>query len=140
MSDHSGVRVFLRKTLAWAALVAWLAASGVSADLLQVFAYTNMAAKNAVSMDASAAVAKALEDAPCELCKIADAARKAADQAPLTKQEAVKAKVKPDGSLWSIRLPVRDLGRVEVSREVAVSLFCPDLIHDVPVPPPKAAA
>jgi len=140
VSDHSGVRVFLRKTLAWAALVAWLAASGVSADLLQVLAYANMAARNAGSMDTSAAIAKAMKDAPCEFCKVASAARKAAEQAPLSKQETVKAKVKPDGSLWSIRLPVRDLGRVEVFREVVVEVFCPELIHEVPVPPPKAAA
>ena len=59
------MRNFLRVTCAWAALVAWLAASGVSADLLQVFAYANMAAANAKTMTASAAVAKAMEDAPC---------------------------------------------------------------------------
>jgi len=134
------VRAFLRNTLAWAALVAWLAASGVSADLLQVFAYANMAATNAKSMDGAAAVSKAMEDAPCELCKVAAAARKAAEQAPLSKQESVKAKVKPDGSLWAVRLPARDLGRVESFREVIVAVFCPELIHEVPVPPPKAAA
>lgn len=108
--------------------------------MLQVFAYANMAAKNAGSMDASAAVAKAMKDAPCALCKVASAARKAAEEAPLAKQESAKAKVKPDGSLWSIRLPVRDLGRVEVFREVVVAVFCPELIHEVPVPPPKAVA
>ena len=132
------MRKFLRVTLAWTALVAWLAASGVSADLLQVFAYANMAANNAQSMTASAAVAKALEDAPCELCKAAAAARKASEQAPLGKQEAAKSKVKPDGAVWSVRLPARDLGRAESFREVTVSVFCPELICEVPVPPPKA--
>ena len=121
-------------------MVAWLAASGVSADLLQVFAYANMAANNAQSMTASAAVAKALEDAPCELCKAAAAARKASEQAPLGKQEAAKSKVKPDGAVWSVRLPARDLGRAESFREVTVSVFCPELICEVPVPPPKSLA
>ena len=134
------MRKFLRVTLAWTALVAWLAASGVSADLLQVFAYANMAANNAQSMTASAAVAKALEDAPCELCKAAAAARKASEQAPLGKQEAAKSKVKPDGAVWSVRLPARDLGRAESFREVTVSVFCPELICEVPVPPPKSLA
>ena len=134
------MRKFLRVTLAWTALVAWLAASGVSADLLQVFAYANMAANNAQSMTASAAVAKALEDAPCELCKAAASARQAAEQAPLGKQEAAKSKVKPDGAVWSVRLPARDLGRAESFREVTVSVFCPELICEVPVPPPKSLA
>ena len=134
------VRTFLRTTLAWTALAAWLAASGVSADLLQVFAYANMAANNAKSMTASAAVAKAMEDAPCALCKAAAAARKASEQAPLAKQDVVKAKVKPDGAVWSVRLPGLDLVRVESFREVTVSVFCPELICEVPVPPPKSLA
>ena len=134
------VRNFLRVTCAWAALVAWLAASGVSADLLQVFAYANMAAANAKTMTASAAVAKAMEDAPCAMCKVAASARQAAEQAPLGKQEVAHSKVKPDGAVWSVRLPTRDLGRAESFREVTVSVFCPELICEVPVPPPKAAA
>jgi hypothetical protein len=134
------VRKYLRITLAWTALAAWLAASGVSADLLQVFAYANMAAKNAQTMAASAAVAKAMADAPCPMCKVAAAARQAAEQAPLAKQDAVKAKVKPDGDVWSVRLPGRDFGSAETFREVIVSVFCPELIHEVPVPPPKANA
>lgn len=134
------MRNFLRITCAWAALVAWLAASGVSADLLQVFAYANMAAANAKTMNAAAAVAKAMEDAPCELCKVAAAARQAAEQAPLGKQEAAKSKVKPNGAVWAVRLPARDLSRVESFREFTVSVFCPELICEVPVPPPKAAA
>ena len=80
-------------------MVAWLAASGVSADLLQVFAYANMAAANAKTMTASAAVAKAMEDAPCAMCKVAASARQAAEQAPLGKQEVAHSKVKPDGAV-----------------------------------------
>ena len=121
-------------------MAAWLAASGVSADLLQVFAYVNMTAKNAQTMTASAAVAKAMADAPCPMCKAAAAARQAAEQAPLAKQDAVKAKVKPDGDVWSIRLSGPELGSAETFREVTVSVFCPELICEVPVPPPKANA
>ena len=134
------MRKFLRVTLAWTALAAWLAASGVSADLLQVFAYVNMTAKNAQTMAASAAVAKAMTDAPCAMCKAAAAARQAAEQAPLAKQDAVKAKVKPDGDVWSVRLSGPELGKAETFREVVVSVFCPELICEVPVPPPKASA
>jgi len=132
------MRNFFRIAVAWAALVAWLAASGLSADLLQVFAYANMAAGNARTMDAGAAVAKAMTDVPCAMCKVAAAARQASEQAPLAKQDAVKAKVKPDGAVWSVRLPTRDLNRVESFREVVVSVACPELICEVPVPPPKA--
>ena len=132
------MRKFFRVAGAWAALVAWLAASGLSADLLQVFAYANMAADNARSMSAAAAVTKAMADAPCAMCKVAAVARQASEQAPLAKQDAVKAKVKPDGAVWSVRLPTRDLNRVESFREVIVSVACPELICEVPVPPPKA--
>ena len=132
------MRKFFRVAGAWAALVAWLAASGLSADLLQVFAYANMAADNARSMSAAAAVTKAMADAPCAMCKVAAVARQASEQAPLAKQDAVKAKVKPDGAVWSVRLPTRDLNRVESFREVIVLVACPELICEVPVPPPKA--
>jgi hypothetical protein len=132
------VRKFFRVAGAWAALVAWLAASGLSADLLQVFAYANMAADNARSMSAAAAVAKAMADAPCAMCKVAAVARQASEQAPLAKEDAVKAKVKPDGAVWSFRLPARDLHSVESFREVIVSVDIPELIYEVPVPPPKA--
>ncbi|MGI9109440.1 MAG: hypothetical protein ACR2KA_05390 [Opitutales bacterium] len=134
------MRAFLRNTLAWAALVAWLAVSGVSADLLQVFAYANMAANNSRVMSASAAVAQAMADAPCGLCKVAAAARQATEQAPLTKEDAVKAKVKPDGAVWSVSLPSRGQAYAQSFRKVVVTVFCPELICEVPVPPPKAAA
>lgn len=91
-------------------------------------------------MTATAAVAKAMEDAPCEMCKVAAAARQAAEQAPLAKQDAAKSKVKPDGAVWSLRLTGREQGPVGSFREVGVSVFCPEPIYDVPVPPPKALA
>ena len=91
--------------MAWAALAAWTLTSGVSADFLQVFAYAKMTVENARSMSAPAALAKAIQDAPCGMCKVAAAARQASEQSPLAKQEAVKSKVKPDGAVWSVRLP-----------------------------------
>ena len=126
--------------MAWAALAAWTITSGVSADFLQVFAYAKMTVQNARSMSAPAALAKAMEDAPCAMCKVAASARQAAEQAPLGKQEAAKSKVKPDGDVWSVRLSGPELGSAETFREVTVSVFCPELICEVPVPPPKAAA
>lgn len=64
------MRNFLRVTCAWAALVAWLAVSGLSADLLQVFAYANMAADNAFAHLLFAALALSAcvggGDAPAE--------------------------------------------------------------------------
>ena len=126
--------------MAWAALAAWTITSGVSADFLQVFAYAKMTVQNARSMSAPAALAKAMQDAPCAMCKVAASARQAAEQAPLGKQEAAKSKVKPDGDVWSVRLSGPELGSAETFREVVVSVFCPELICEVPVPPPKAAA
>ena len=126
--------------MAWAALAAWTITSGVSADLLQVFAYANMAAANAKTMTASAAVAKAMEDAPCAMCKVAASARQAAEQAPLGKQEAVKSKVKPDGAVWSVRLPSAAPAASPSFVEILALVRYPELICEVPVPPPKAAA
>ena len=121
-------------------MVAWLAASGISADLLQVFAYANMAAANAKTMTASAAVAKAMEDAPCAMCKVAAAARQASEQSPLAKQEAVKSKVKPDGAVWSVRLPSAAPSASPSFVEILALVHCPEMIREVPVPPPKANA
>ena len=122
------MRQTLRNTLAWAALVAWLFASGVSADLLEVCAQANHLVKNVP-------VAERDHCAPCELTA---AARAAADHAPVAKQDAVKAKVKPDGAVWSVRLPLATPLPSTLFREVTVSVFCPELICEVPVPPPKA--
>ena len=86
---------FLQVTLAWAALVAWLVASGVSADLLQVFAYADHVAKG---------VAVTAKD-HCGPCLAVDAARDASDHAAPVKHEVAKIKVKADGAVWSVRLP-----------------------------------
>jgi hypothetical protein len=134
------VRKFFRATIAWAALAAWLLSSGVSADLLQVVAYANMTAQNARSMSAQAALAKAMQDAPCGMCKAAAAARQASEQSPLAKQEAVKSKVKPDGDVWSVRLPSAAPAASPSFVAILALVRCPEMIREVPVPPPKANA
>jgi hypothetical protein len=122
------VRNLLRITFAWAALVAWLVASGVSADVLQVVAYADHVAK---SVEVS-------ERDHCGACQAADAARDASDHAAPAKHEVAKAKVKPDGAVWSVRLPVGAPACSVFFREVDVPGSCPELICEVPVPPPEA--
>ena len=126
--------------MAWAALAAWMLTSGVSADFLQVFAYAKMTVENARSMSAPAALAKAMQDAPCGMCKVAAAARQASEQSPLAKQEAVKSKVKPDGAVWSVRLPSAAPSASPSFVEILALVRYPEMIREVPVPPPKANA
>ena len=122
------MRQTLRNTLAWAALVAWLFASGVSADLLEVCAHADHLVKKV----------QVMEKDHCAPCELAAAARAAADHAPVAKHDAAKAKVKSDGAVWSVRLPARGSSDAISFRAVTVSVFCPELICEVPVPPPKA--
>ena len=116
--------------------MAWLAASGLSWDLLQVVAWTKMSVDNATALTASAAVSKTLEDAPCPLCRAAQEGRKNAEQAPLTKDEVAKAKAKADPVAGEFRLLAAKLfsGRdyARPSDEVSVSR-----VTEVPVPPPR---
>jgi hypothetical protein len=121
-------------------LAAWTLTSGVSADFLQVFAYAKMTVENARSMSAPAALAKAMQDAPCGMCKVAAAARRASEQSPLAKQEAVKSKVKPDGDVWSVRLPSAAPAASPSFVEILALVRYPEMIREVPVPPPKANA
>ena len=121
-------------------MAAWTLTSGVSADFLQVFAYAKMTVENARSMSAPAALAKAMQDAPCGMCKVAAAARQASEQSPLAKQEAVKSKVKPDGAVWSVRLPSAAPSASPSFVEILALVRCPEMIREVPVPPPKANA
>ncbi len=122
--------------VAWAALAAWAAASGLSWDLLQVAAWVNMSAANARTMSAGAAVTKTLTDEACPLCKVASEGRAQSEQAPLAKQEAVKAKVKADATLPLATLGFTALSahRLEVGRERWSVLT---QLREVPVPPPK---
>jgi hypothetical protein len=127
----------LRQPFAWLALVAWLAASGLSWDLLQVVAWTKMSVDNATQLTAAAAVSKTLEDAPCPLCKAAQEGRKNSEQAPLAKDELAKVKAKADpvageGLLLSAKIfSGRDYARPADERSVT-------RVAEVPVPPPRA--
>lgn len=76
--------------------MAWLAASGLSWDLLQVVAWTKMSVENAAERSVGAAVTKALADAPCAMCKAAQSGRKQSEQQPLAKEDPAKGKAKAD--------------------------------------------
>jgi hypothetical protein len=130
----------MRRTIAWAALVAWLGASGLSWDLLQVVAWVKMSAENARSMDVSSAVSKTLNDAPCSLCCAVKAGRESSESdAPLAKQEQAKSKEKAQGSLWAASEapePIHGFaGLVPIPFRSHKGPLC-----EVPVPPPKSAA
>ena len=111
-------------------MVAWLGVSGISADLLEVSVHANHLVKNL----------PVAEKDDCNPCQLAAAARAATDHAPIAKHEAVKFKLKPDGAVWSVRLPVVALSYSQFFRVVTVSSFCPEVICEVPVPPPKSNA
>ncbi len=124
------------KPFAWLALVAWLAASGLSWDLLQVVAWTKMSVENAAQRSVGAAVTKALADAPCAMCKVAQDGRKQTEQQPLAKEEAVKAKAKADTSVDVLAvIGAHDFQGREHARptdEVGLTRA-----SEVPVPPPR---
>jgi hypothetical protein len=117
--------------------VAWLAASGLSWDLLQVVAWTKMSVDNATRLSAGAAVSKALADAPCALCKVAQDGRKKTEQAPLAKDEVAKAKAKADPVTGEIRLAAANLfsgsDHPRPADETGLAR-----VAEVPVPPPRA--
>lgn len=122
------VRNLLRITLAWAALVAWLVASGVTADVLEAVACADHAASG-VSWTAK-------DD--CGACHAAHVAREASRHSSPVKHEVAKAKPKADGAVWTVSLPIGELHVVRSFREVSVIGSCPELICEVPVPPPEA--
>lgn len=126
----------LRQPLAWLALVAWLAASGLSWDLLQVVAWTKMSVENAAERSVGAAVTKALADAPCAMCKVAQDGRKQSEQQPLAKEDSAKGKAKADTSLAIlIVLGAQDFqGRPHGWPTDEVGLIRGG---EVPVPPPR---
>ncbi len=123
-----GVRNLLRVTFAWAALVAWLVASGVSADVLQVVAFADHVANGVTVTDKD----------HCGACQAADAARQASEHAKPVKHEVAKAKVKAEGAVWSVRLPGDVSAPTELLREAGVCVSCPQLTYEVPVPPPES--
>jgi hypothetical protein len=131
-------RVFgkFHRPLAWLTLFAWLSASGLSWDALQVVAWAKMSVDNARDASIVAAVGKTLADAPCPLCRVAQEGRKQSEQSPPAGQELAKAKVKTPQALG-------ELGLVAASFEAPAHGHPVDEVAvvravEVPVPPPKA--
>ena len=125
----------LRQPIAWLALVAWLAASGLSWDLLQVVAWTKMSVENAAQRSVGAAVTKALADAPCAMCKVAQDGRKQSEQ-PLAKDDSGTTKSKADTSVDVLAvIGAQDFqGREHARPSDEVGLI---RAGEVPVPPPR---
>jgi hypothetical protein len=126
-----------QRPFAWLALVAWLAASGLSWDLLQVVAWTKMSVENAAQRSVGAAVTKALADAPCAMCKVAQDGRKQSEQQPLAKDDSAKAKAKADTSVDVLAvIGAQDFqGRPHGWPTDEVGLI---RAGEVPVPPPRS--
>ena len=125
-----------QRPIAWLALVAWLAASGLSWDLLQVVAWTKMSVENSAQRSVGAAVTKALVDAPCAMCRVAQDGRKQSEQQPLAKEDSVKAKAKADSSLDVLAvIGAHDFqGREHAWPKDEVGM---SRASEVPVPPPR---
>ena len=137
MDDYPFMRGWIKHCTAWAALVAWLSASGLSWDLLQLTAYVNMSAANARTMDGMAALAKTLEDAPCPLCQAAREGRAKSDQSPTQKDELAKVKTKADSSaVLAMVSPTELAGGRPFALPVDESSAARS--QEVPVPPPRA--
>jgi len=128
----------LRICVAWAALAAWAAASGLTWDLLQVAAWVNMSAANARTMSAGAAVAKTMTDAACPLCVAAAEGRAKSESSPLAKQDPAKSKAKSDAVLPFVGWACLDPSVVVVDEDRREAWPC--RAEEVPVPPPKARA
>lgn len=126
-----------QRPFAWLALVAWLAASGLSWDLLQVVAWTKMSVENASHRSVGAAVTKALADAPCAMCKVAQDGRKQSEQQPLAKDDSAKAKTKADTSVDVLAVVgAQDFqGQAHAWPSDEVGLI---RVGEVPVPPPRS--
>ncbi len=127
----------LRIFVAWAAIAAWSAASGLSWDLLQVAAWVNMSAANARTMTATAAVAKTMTDEACPLCKAAAEGRAKSERSPLAQQDTAKAKLKAEAAM-----PLR-VGGASLLVSTRLGFASEDWsfvtrTREVPVPPPKA--
>ena len=124
------------RPLAWLTLFAWLSASGLSWDALQVFAWAKMSVDNAREASLGAAVGKAMTDAPCPLCVAAQEGRKQSEQSPPAGLELTKAKLKAPASLWAPGLlALTGVGSVHGRSEDVRAVTRPS---EVPVPPPRA--
>ena len=87
-------------------------------------------------MSTSEALAQAIQDEPCELCRAAAAARRATEtQAPLAKADAVKVKL--TGTVWLVALTCDNLQGVLLRWSIPEILMGSQCVAEVPVPPPR---
>ncbi len=122
--------------MAWAALAAWLASSGLSWDLLQVVAWANMSRVNATSLSTQEAIKKTMRDKPCPLCLASQKGREASEQSPVSKSESLKVKAKYDlAKDEGVVLPLPYL--ISAQYVGGPDVKPQQLSREVPVPPPK---
>lgn len=115
-----------------AALTAWLAASGLAWDGLQLAAWANMARLNARTMSTDAAIRTAVTGAPCKHCLAVRAARETSDRGAPVSQ--------PGKSVADLPLPADDRFTFLAPRAPWAppgDLTAPSLPAEVPVPPPR---
>ena len=95
-----------------------------------------MSVENAGQRSVGAAVTKALADAPCAMCKVAQDGRKQSEQQPLAKDDSGKTKAKADTSVDVLAvIGVQDFqGRAHARPSDEVGLT---RASEVPVPPPR---
>lgn len=116
-----------------AALTAWLVATGLAWDGLQLAAWANMARLNVQTMSADVALKTAVTGAPCKHCLAVREAREgAARSAPIANQ--------PSKSVADLPLPTNQLFAFLAPRaawEQPTNLSAATLSAEVPVPPPR---
>lgn len=126
----------LRLTGVAAALIAWLVATGLAWDGLQLAAWANMARLNARTMSADAAIRTAVTGAPCKHCLAVREARAAAERGlPAAGQpgKSVADLAPPADTRFAFLAP--RAGWAELT-----DLSAPIRPDEVPVPPPRDRA
>jgi len=123
----------LRLTGIAAALIAWLVATGLAWDGLQLAAWANMARLNARTMSADAAVRAAVAGAPCKHCLAVREAREASQRSAPTASQPGKSLADlppPTDRPFAFLAPRAGWTR-------PANLSAPTLPAEVPVPPPR---
>ena len=124
----------LRLTGIAAALIAWLVATGLAWDGLQLAAWANMARINARSMSTDAAVRAAVTGAPCKHCLAVRAARAETER-------SAPANTPPGKSVADLPLPPLGAFAFLAPRATwaqPTDRTAPVRADEVPVPPPRA--
>lgn len=128
-----GMSKALRLTGVAAALAAWLVATGLAWDGLQLAAWANMARLNARTMPASTALRTAMTGAPCKHClAVREAREDSGRSAPAANQPGKSvADLPPPGDQPFAFLAPRAAWAQPTNRSA------PTLPSEVPVPPPR---